>query len=165
MSKVELNQDFFELGDRTSIICADPATTETVRNSLKDLGFKMHFADSEDGALDRIRYTQYNCIVIHENFAGSILQTNAVMQHLAPLPMNQRRGSFICLIGDSFNTLDAMQAFAQSVHVVINPSDLPNLTAILKKGLAEFEMAYRVYRISMDSQGDRRQATRRSTDH
>jgi hypothetical protein len=164
MSKAELDQDFFELGDRTSIVCADPATTEIVRNCLKDLGFKIHFADSEDGALDRIRYTQYNCIVIHENFAGSILQTNAVVQYLAPLPMNMRRGSFICLIGDSFNTLDAMQAFAQSVNVVINPSDLPNLTAILKKGLAEFEMAYRIYRISVDSQGDRRQATRRS-DH
>jgi hypothetical protein len=165
MSKAELNQDFFELGDRTSIVCADPATTEIVRNSLKDLGFKMHFADSEDGALDRIRYTQYNCIVIHENFAGSILQTNAVIQYLAPLPMNQRRTSFVCLIGDSFNTLDAMQAFAQSVHVVVNPADLPNLTAILKKGLAEFEMAYRVYRISVDSQGDRRQPNRRATDH
>jgi len=164
MSKAELDQDFFELGDRTSIVCADPAITEIVRNCLKDLGFKIHFADSEDGALDRIRYTQYNCIVIHENFAGSILQTNAVIQYLAPLPMNMRRGSFVCLIGDSFNTLDAMQAFAQSVNVVINPSDLPNLTAILKKGLAEFEMAYRIYRISVDSQGDRRQATRR-TDH
>ena len=165
MSKAEFNQDFFELGDRTSIICADPATTETVRISLKDLGFKIHFADSEDGALDRIRYTQYNCIVIHENFAGSILQTNAVIQYLAPLPMNLRRASFICLIGDSFNTLDAMQAFAQSVHVVVNPSDLPNLTAILKKGLAEFEIAYRVYRIAVDSQGERRTPNRRSTDN
>jgi hypothetical protein len=54
-----------------------------------------------------------------------------------------------------------MQAFAQSVNVVVNPADLPNLTAILKKGLAEFEMAYRVYRVSVDSQGDRRQPTRR----
>jgi hypothetical protein len=103
--------------------------------------------------------------VIHENFAGSILQTNAVIQYLAPLPMNLRRASFICLIGDSFNTLDAMQAFAQSVHVVVNPSDLPNLTAILKKGMAEFEMAYRVYRISTDSQADRRQSSRRASDH
>jgi hypothetical protein len=58
-----------------------------------------------------------------------------------------------------------MQAFAQSVNVVVNPSDLPNLTAILKKGLAEFEMAYRVYRISVDSQGERRTPSRRSTDH
>ena len=164
MSKTELNQDFFELGDRTSIICADPGTTESVRGCLKELGFKIHFADSEDGALDRIRYTQYNCIVIHENFGGSILQTNAVIQYLAPLPMNMRRASFICLIGDSFNTLDAMQAFAQSVHVVVNPSDLPNLTAILKKGLSEFDIAYRVFRISMDSQGERRTPNRRSTD-
>jgi hypothetical protein len=102
--------------------------------------------------------------VIHENFAGSILQTNAVIQYLAPLPMNMRRASFICLVGDSFNTLDAMQAFAQSVNVVINPSDLPNLTAILKKSLAEFEMAYRVYRVSIDSLGDRRQPFKR-VDH
>jgi hypothetical protein len=41
-----------------------------------------------------------------------------------------------------------MQAFAQSVHLVINPADLPNLTAILKKGLAEIEILYRAYRES-----------------
>ena len=156
MSK-ELDQDFFELGDRTSIICADPATTDIVRRTLKELGFKSHFADTDDDALDRIRYTQYYCIIVHENFAGSTLRTNAVMQYLAPLPMALRRGSFVCLIGDSFNTLDAMQAFAQSVHMVVNPLDLPNLTAILKKGLAEFEMTYRIYRIAQDSQGERRQ--------
>lgn len=161
MSKAELNQDFFELGDRTSIVCADPDTTEIVRGSLKDLGFKTHIADSNDDALERIRYTLYYCIVIHENFAGSSLQSNAVLQYLAPLPMALRRNSFICLIGDSFNTLDAMQAFAQSVHVVVNPLDLPNLTAILKKGMAEFEVMYRVYRIAIDSQGDRRQPVRR----
>jgi CheY-like chemotaxis protein len=161
MSKVDLGQDFFELGDRTSIVCADTITTETIRGSLKDLGFKTHFADSEDAALERIRYTQYYCIVVHENFAGSTLKSNAVLQYLAPLPMALRRGSFVCLIGDSFNTLDAMQAFAQSVHVVVNPLDLPNLTAILKKGLAEFEMTYRVYRVSVDAQGDRRSAARR----
>ena len=54
-----------------------------------------------------------------------------------------------------------MQSFAHSVNVVVNPSELPNLTAILKKGLAEFEMAYRVYRASLDSLGDRRQPIRR----
>jgi len=162
MSNAEFNQDFFELGDRTSIICADPATAEIVRGSLKDIGFKTHFADSDDDALERIRYTQYNCIVVHENFAGATLHSNAVMQYLAPLPMPQRRGSFICLIGDSFNTLDAMQAFAHSVHVVVNLLDLPNLTAILKKSFAEFELTYRIYRIAVDSQGERRQANRRT---
>jgi uncharacterized glyoxalase superfamily metalloenzyme YdcJ len=60
--------------------------------------------------------------------------------------MAQRRYSMICLVGTSFKTLDAMQAFAQSVHLVINPMDLVNFTAILKKGRAEFDNTYKVYK-------------------
>jgi hypothetical protein len=39
-----------------------------------------------------------------------------------------------------------MQAFAHSVHVVMNPLDLPNLAPILRKGTAEFELLYKVYK-------------------
>jgi len=161
MSKPDFSQDFFELGDKTSLICADTNTTHRVRDTLKELAYKTHTTSSDEEALERLRYTQYNCIVIQEDFAGSSLKSNAVVNYLASLPMLQRRNSFICLIGDSFKTLDAMQAFAQSVHVVVNPLDLPNLTAILKKGLAEFELMYRMYRFIVDSQGDRRAAARR----
>jgi len=161
MSKTESTQDFFELGDKTSLVCADPGTAEIVRSALKDLGFKTHTAGTETEALERMRYTQYYCIVIQDSIAGGSAQSNAVIQYLAPLPMAQRRNSFVCLIGGSFKTLDSMQAFAQSVHVVVHPSDLSSLPAILKKGLAEFEMMYRIYRITVDSQGDRRTATRR----
>ena len=59
--------------------------------------------------------------------------------------MTQRRNWFVCLVGNSFKTLDAMQAFAQSVHLVLNPVDLPNLTAILKKSLVENELLYGPY--------------------
>jgi hypothetical protein len=60
--------------------------------------------------------------------------------------MPLRRNSFVCLIGPSFTTLDAMQAFAESVHLVLNPADMPNLGPILKKGLSEFESLYRAYK-------------------
>jgi hypothetical protein len=78
-----------------------------------------------------------------------------VLNYLGPLPMAQRRYSFVCLVGASFKTLDAMQAFAQSVHLVLNPADLPNLGPILKKGLAEFELLYRAYKDSVDTLGER----------
>lgn len=161
MSKPDFSEDFFELGDKTSLLCADAHIMETVREALKDLGFKIHTAGDDDTALERLRYTQYNCIVIQENFEGKPLSSNGVLNYLAPLPMIQRRSSFICLVGESFKTLDAMQAFAQSVHVVVHPSDLVNLTAILKKGLAEFDMMYRMYRIALDMQVDRRANSRR----
>src|SRR5206468_7500050 len=106
-------------------------------------------------AIERIRYTNYDCIIVHENFAGSSLRSNAVLNYLAPLPMALRRYSFICLIGPSFKTLDAMQAFAQSVHLVLSPADLPNLGAILKKGLAEFQLLYRAFKDTSEAMGEK----------
>ena len=147
--------DFFELGDKTSLICGDAATLEAARNTLRELGFKFHTAETPDLAIERMRYTNYDCIIIHENFAGSSLRTNAVLTFLAALPMAQRRYWFVCLVGPSFKTLDAMQAFAQSVHLVLNPADLSNLTAILKKSLAEFELLYRAYKESLAAMGEK----------
>ena len=140
------NTDFFDLGDKTSLICADSATTDVAKATLRELGFKCHTAETAELAIERMRYNNYDCIIVHENFAGSSLRSNAVLNYLAPLPMEQRRYSFVCLVGSSFKTLDAMQAFAQSVHLVLSPPDLPNLVPILKKGLAEFDLLYGVYK-------------------
>ena len=147
--------DFFELGDKTSLICADPNSAEVAKTTLRELGFKFHTAETPELAIERLRYTNYDCIIIHENFAGSSLRSNMVLNYLAPLPMSQRRYSFVCVIGPSFKTLDAMQAFAQSVHLVLNPIDLPNLGAILKKGLAEFEQLYRTYKDTIATLGEK----------
>jgi len=145
------NIEFFELGDKTSLICADANTVEAAKATLRELGFKSHIAETPEVAVERIRYTTYDCIMVHENFAGSSLRANAVLNHLATLPMAQRRYSFACLIGPSFKTLDAMQAFTHSVHVVVNPADLSNLGPILKKGLAEFELLYGAYKEMVES--------------
>jgi|SRR5687767_9637810 hypothetical protein len=156
MSTVEhFKMDFFELGDKTSLICADPTTSEPIRNGLHELGFKFHTADTGDAAVERLRYTQYDCIVVHEAFAGNSLRSNPVLRYLAPLPMAQRRNSFVCIVGPSLKTLDAMQAFVHSVHVVVNPADIANLAAILKKSLAEFELQYKVYREALAASGEK----------
>lgn len=147
--------DFFELGDKTSLICADPNTTEVVKATLRDLGFKFHTAETPELAIERMRYTTYDCIVVHESFAGSTLRSNPVLNYLAPLPMSQRRHSFVSLVGPTFKTLDAMQAFGQSVHLVLNPADLPNMGPILKKGLAEFELLYRAYKDTLAATGEK----------
>ncbi len=147
--------DFFELGDQTSLICCDSSTTDTAKDTLRELGFKFHTAETPELAIERMRYTNYDCIIIHENFAGSSLRSNAVLNFLATLPMAQRRYWFVCLVGPSFKTLDAMQAFGQSVHLVLNPVDLPNLTAILKKSLAENDLLYRSYKDILTTMGEK----------
>jgi len=146
MSLADNKMDFFEIGDHTSLICADPTVAETVRGTLRELGFKIHSVDNSEMAIERMRYTPYDIIVIQEDFAGHSLQSNPPLHYFAPLSMAQRRTSMVVLIGPSFKTLDAMQAFGQSVQLVVNPADLPNLTAIMKKSWAEFGMQYCVYK-------------------
>ncbi|HEX4997467.1 MAG TPA: hypothetical protein VFY29_04550 [Terriglobia bacterium] len=147
--------DFFEVGDRTGLICAEPSVRDAVATAMRDLGFKFHAAETGETAIERMRYNRYDCIVIHESFAGSSLRTNSVLSYLRSLPMAQRRYSFVCLIGPSFKTLDAMQAFAESVHQVMNLADLPSLVAILKRGLMDFELRYRVYHEVVAAESER----------
>ena len=120
--------DFFELGDKTSLICADPATAEAAKTvHCANWASSITLPKRRNWPSNACGTPTYDCIIVHENFAGSSLRSNAVLNYLSPLPMAQRRYSFICLIGPSFKTLDAMQAFAQSVHLVLNPADLANL--------------------------------------
>lgn len=155
MGAEESKLEFFETGAKTALICDDSPSAEAVKTILSDLGYRFHIAENGERAIERMTYTQYNVVVVHENFAGSTLASNPVLGYLMPLPMGLRRYTFVCLIGPSFKTLDAMQAFAQSVHVVVNPRDASNLKAILAKNLAEFELFYRVYKESLAAMGER----------
>lgn len=148
------DNEIVEIGDKTALICDDGPMADGLKGTLQELGFKCHTAETSDRAIERTKYTPYDVIVVAENFAGSTLETNGVLQYLAPLPMAQRRNFFVVAVGDSFRTLDAMQAYAQSVHLVVNPTDISNLGAILKKGLADFELFYRVYKSVLVETGE-----------
>src|SRR5262245_65461393 len=103
MSTSDLSRmDFFELGDQTSLVSTEPLSTDTVRTTLKAMGYKSHVAETSEMAIERIRYTPYDVVILQDSFAGSSLRTNALLAYLATLPMSQRRNSFVCLIGESF---------------------------------------------------------------
>ena len=155
MSASETKMDFFEVGDKTSLICTDPNVSEVVRATLRELGFKFHSTESAELAIERTRYNQYDIIVVQENFAGSTLKSNVILNYLVPLPMVQRRHSMVVVIGTGFKTLDAMQGFGQSVQLVVNTMDLPNFTAILKKSWSEFQTLYKVYKDVFVSLGEK----------
>jgi len=100
MSTALLVQDFFELGDKTALVCAEPGVVESTWKTLKEMGFKVHFSSDEDDAIERLRYTQYNCVIVQEDLAGKPLEMNEVMNYLSTLPMAQRRNTFVCLLAN-----------------------------------------------------------------
>lgn len=147
--------DFFEVSDLTSLICTDPSVGDVVRATLRELNFKFHTADSMETGIERIRYNLYDIIVLQDNFAGSSLKSNAILSYLAPLAMAQRRYSMVVLIGGGLKTFDAMEAFGNSVQLVVSTSDLPNFSAILKKSWTGFQSMYRIYTDVFASMGEK----------
>src|SRR5262245_36200836 len=91
--------DFFEVGDKTSLVCTDATISEAVRTTLHELDFKFHTADNPEIATERIRYTAYDIIIVQDGFAGDGVKANTVLNYLSALAMAQRRFSMVVLIG------------------------------------------------------------------
>ena len=60
--------------------------------------------------------------------------------------MNQRRHATIILLGENFETLNAMQAFQKSVHAVINYSELNLLPQLIQKVVSDNDVFLQVFR-------------------
>jgi hypothetical protein len=83
---------------------------------------------------------------LEEQFACSAIEENLALQRIQFMQMHHRRHAVILLIGESFQSLNTMQAFNQSVHAVLNPMDLGSLKQVLQQMIAENDLFLSVYR-------------------
>ncbi|HUD48368.1 MAG TPA: hypothetical protein VMR33_16160 [Candidatus Baltobacteraceae bacterium] len=123
-----------------------PEVAAHVRSTLTDMGYKVHLVDRP--LLFETRYNQinYQIVFIEETFAGSDPLQNAALTFIQNLPMSQRRHATIFLIGAGYETLNTMQAFALSVHCVINVTELPMLTELVQKTVSENDLFLGAFR-------------------
>jgi hypothetical protein len=57
-------------------------------------------------------------------FASNTPEDNVTLRYIQQMPMAQRRHAVFILLGNSFNTLNTLQAFQQSVHAVVNRDEM-----------------------------------------
>jgi hypothetical protein len=114
--------------------------------TLNEMGFKVHCAESHEDFQNRFTAIQYHVVVIEELFASTNPAENLSLQWLQALAMGLRRHCTILLLGDSFQTMHPMQAFAQSVHAVVNSADLASLDQIILKTRADNDLFLHMYR-------------------
>jgi hypothetical protein len=62
------------------------------------------------------------------------------------MPVGQRRHATILLLGDSFQTFVPMEAFKQSVHVVVNSAEMFLLRQLVEKAVADNDVFLHSYR-------------------
>jgi hypothetical protein len=130
--------DFVSTSDKPALLAfSTPDWLEATRSALTDLGYKVHTAATHGDFLIRFSQVHYQIVIVEELFAANSLNENLTLQALQNMPMAQRRHATVILIGDSFQTFTPMQAFQQSVHAVINSSELFLLKQLLEKAVAD----------------------------
>ena len=144
--------EFVSLNDRPALIAlSDPEWIDAARTLLSEIGYKVHAASNHDDFIVRFGRIQYQVVIVDENFSATVPEENLALRYLQQLPMAQRRHCVFILLGDSFSTLNTLQAFQQSVHAVINRDEMKMLGPsvlgpIIQRVVADNDLFLHVYR-------------------
>jgi hypothetical protein len=139
--------DFIGPNDQPALLAITaPEALATAKTALIDMGYKVHVVETHPQFETRYNQVNYQVIIIEETFAGGNILENPSLQMIQALPMSQRRYATFFLIGPTFESLNTLQAFSQSVHCVLNFSELPMLTEVAQKTIAENDLFLSTFR-------------------
>jgi hypothetical protein len=138
--------DFIGATDKPALLAfSTPEWLESVKAALQELDYKVHTAATHTDFLVRFSQVHYQVVIVEERFAANTLEENLTLQALQEMPMGQRRHATIILFGESFQTFTPMQAFRQSVHAVINSSELFLIKQLIEKAVSDNAMFLHSY--------------------
>jgi len=139
--------DFITATDKPALVAfSNPELLEATKAALQELGYKVHTAATHGDFIIRFSQIHYQVVVLEELFCANTAAENATLHSLQTMPTNQRRHATVILIGDSFQTFTPMQAFQQSVHAVVNPTELFLLRQLIEKAVADNTMFLHSFR-------------------
>jgi len=139
--------DFISPVDRPALLAiSNQENLAQTRSALADMGYKVHNVDSHAHFNTRYNQVNYHVVIVEETFANSEPGENRSLHLIQHMPMIQRRHAIFLLIGEQFETLNTMQAFAQSVHCVVNPSEMQLIGQLVQKTSADNDTFLAPYR-------------------
>jgi spore germination protein YaaH len=139
--------DFVGNEDKPALIAfSTPEWLEEAKAALQELGYKVHTAATHSDFLMRFSQAHYQVAIIEELFGANTPDENLTLKALQTMPVNQRRHATILLIGHSFQTFTPMEAFKNSVHAVINSSEMFLLKQLVEKAVADNNLFLQSYR-------------------
>jgi CheY-like chemotaxis protein len=137
--------DFVEEEGKTALLCeSEPSVKEKIKTVLKVLEYHVTEPQNSRDALRKMRYHNYDLIVVNEYFDAQQPDANAILIYLERLNMAIRRHIFVALVSSRFRTMDHMAAFQKSVNMVVNLSNIDDFDKILRRRLADNDLFFRI---------------------
>jgi len=133
-------------GQGVGLVCIkNQEKAPEVIQALKGMGFSsVSQALSQKEAMDRMKYNQYDVVVIEDGFGGRV-EESQIMTEFRNMPVSQRRKVFLVLLGDRWETSNAMQAFSLSVNLVVNLKLLDKIKEGIASAMVRHHKFYKVF--------------------
>jgi DNA-binding response OmpR family regulator len=146
--------DMLEPGDHTAMICLEsPEMQRIAIEQLTEHGYKVHTGFSLEDILLKLRAQTYDLLLVSEDFGGSkSAADNRVLREAVHQGAAQRHKQFVVLVGP-YATYDELQAFEQSVDLVIGQADFVHLRPLLRRGLSRTQEFYAPYQDVLQATG------------
>jgi hypothetical protein len=139
--------DFIGPNDLPALVAiSTPEAQAAVKTILLEMGYKVHLVETHLQFETRYNQINYQVVVIEDIFAGNPAEPNPSLQFLQQLPMAQRRYAVFFLLGGAFETLNTLQAFAQSVQCVVNYTEVLMIGQLIQKTISENNLFLNTYR-------------------
>ncbi|MFP3980666.1 MAG: zinc-ribbon domain-containing protein [Desulfobacterales bacterium] len=146
--------DFLEEEGFTAMLLEqDSEVAAHIKEVLEVMDYHVTMPESIRDALRKMKYHQFDLIVLNETFDSSSPDANGVLIYLQRLNMHVRRNMFVALLTERYDTKDNMAAFLKSVNLVINLKDIKNIDRILTRGINENDLFYTVFKESLKKLG------------
>jgi len=129
---------------RAIVALPDPSQADLVARALTRLGFAVETVQSAEEAARSIEQGACALLATNKTTAG-IGVPPTLYQRLNRLSGTARRGVFVVLVGNDFQTGDTHQAFSSSADLVLHPQDLAGFDGLLRATMAERQRLYQAF--------------------
>ncbi len=146
--------DFVEEGVKTALLCEpDTALQSKIKTGLYNMDYHITTPKLPKDALKQMRFHIFDMVVLNERFGTQNPDMNPVLKYLDRLNMSIRRSIFVTLVTNRYRTMDNMAAFNKSVNLIVNLKNIDEIEKILRRGIADYEAFYRVYKRALIKTG------------
>ena len=128
---------------------SDALIREKIRPSLDILEYHITEVPNSREALKKMRYHNYDLVVVNEYFDTQDPEANPLLIYLERMLMETRRDIFVTLLTGRFRTMDHMIAFQKSVNLILNVRNIDDFDKIIQRAYADYGLFYKVFKESM----------------
>ena len=128
---------------RGVLLCHNDETVRTkMKTALDEARFDLHIVDSAVDALQQLRETKDDIIVLDPQFDQAKQGGVGMLQHVNGLTPNYRRRMYLVLVSPQLKTLDTYLAFVNGANLTVNSEDIGQFQQILERSMRDFNEIY-----------------------